>query len=61
MDSITIIENWNRDETSELAMEWAKEHAHSETEMDLLYDGFMAGFNEGFGLGVQETVNYITK
>lgn len=57
--TIEIIENWNIEDTQELAMNWAKGHAHSAEEEDILYRGFMAGFDEGFGLGVQETFEAI--
>ena len=47
----------DRDEIAEIAQAWAHEHANSlEAETDMFL-GFMAGYENGWGIGLQEAAD----
>lgn len=50
--------NYGKSEISEIAEPWAREHSHNPEEEAALYRGFMAGFEEGYGFGVQDAEDF---
>lgn len=50
--------NYDKSEIAEIADSWARDHSHNPEEESALYIGFMAGFEEGYGFGVQDTADF---
>ena len=51
--------NYGKPEIAEIAEPWAHEHSHNSEEESALYRGFMAGFEEGYGYGVQDAEEFL--
>lgn len=47
----------DRDEITEIAQSWAHEHANGLEEETAMFLGFMAGYENGWGIGLQEAVD----
>lgn len=47
----------NRDEIAEIAQSWAHKHSHSLEEETAMFLGFMAGYENGWGIGLQEAAD----
>lgn len=48
---------YSRDEMADIANSWAHEHANGLEEETAMFLGFMAGFEEGWGLGLQDAAD----
>ena len=52
-----LLNGYSKKEIVEIAEPWAREHSHNPEEEQALFDGFMAGFEEGWGLGLQDAAD----
>lgn len=50
--------NYSKADIAEIAEPWAREHSHNPEEESALYKGFMAGFEEGYGFGLQDAEDF---
>ena len=52
-----LINQYKDDDISDMANAYALEHAITEEEQQGMYAGFIAGFKEAYGMGVQDGAN----
>lgn len=52
-----VINQYTDDDISIMAETYASEHSTNEDEHQGLYAGFIAGFKEAYGMGVQDGAN----
>ena len=52
-----LTNGYSRKEIVEIAEPWAREHSHNPEEEQALFDGFIAGFEEAYGLGLQDAAD----
>ena len=51
---IELINQYTDDDISDMAEDYAREHSYNEDEQQGMYAGFIAGFKEAYGMGVQD-------
>ncbi len=51
---IEIINQYTDDDISDMAEDYARRYSHNEDEQQGMYAGYIAGFKEAYGMGVQD-------
>ena len=52
-----LINGIDKDEIAEMAQSWAHEHANSLEEETAMFLSFIAGYENGYGIGLQEAAD----
>ena len=51
---IEVMNQYTDDDISDMAEDYARTHSYNEDEQQGMYAGYIAGFKEAYGMGVQD-------